>query len=965
MVSIGFICERLKAFILHSYVQRGRERTKVSQIHLMRYMELSLNLLLCIILCIIFSTSSSSLPPLCHDNERTALLQFKLSFSLSEAASRGPLAHPKTKTWNSTGEGGNCCQWDGIECDVKSGHVVTLDLRSSFLYGFINPNSTIFNLVHLQILDLSDNNFKYSPIPPALGSLTELKYLNLSYSSFYGVVPIELSRLSKLISLVLYMNIDTTLEASLLKLNEAGLVTLIHNLTSLEILGLSQVQISTRLPTILSNSTRLKILSLGDCGLYGQVPEGIFMLPSLQCLSLTRNGGLVGSLPEFRNSSNLQELHLARTGFSGQIPHSINYLDSLVNLDIRNCSFQGQIPNSLGDLTKLSHIDLSFNKFSGQIPNSFANLTRLSYFNLRNNQLTGDIPSYMGNLSALNLVRLAKNAFTGAVEFDLLFSNLTQLTFLELSDVDVIVGRAGSHSSDIFPQFSILLLASCNLHELPGFLSIQRNLEVLSLRGNKISGPIPGWFCNVSRESLLLLCLRQNLLTGFPEGCSPLPWVNLKALQLKFNKITSSLLPPPSSSLSIYNVANNQLEGEISPLICKATSLNILDLSGNFLSGKIPRCLGNLSNTLVFLNLSGNNLHGTIPKTFPKTTCRLQYLYLSNNQLQGEVPTSLSNCPSLEVLDLASNQINGTFPDSLGDLPQLQGLLLGSNRLNGQIEFQSANVFPKLRILDLSSNSFTGPLPQKIFSLPAIVSAGQKNASYEEIVVFSASLTSFTSHAHLEFSISITYKGKVTSYSKVLNIFAAIDLSNNRFVGTIPESIGNLVGLQSLNLSYNYFTSAIPRSIASLSNIEVMDLSHNMLSGEIPQQLVGLTMLAMFNVSYNNLTGTIPQGNQFNTFENDSFAGNSGLCGFPLSALCGGSGAHHSVSASLSKEEGDEDSWTLVDWIIISLGYVAGLVVGMIFGRILTGKYHEWFVETFGRSRQKKKRRSKAVNRSP
>ncbi|GAB2269817.1 hypothetical protein Dimus_004735 [Dionaea muscipula] len=771
-------------------------------------MELSLNLLLCIILCIIFSTSSSSLAPLCHDNERTALLQFKLSFSLSKSASGGPLAHPKTKTWNSTGEGGNCCQWDGIECDVKSGHVVTLDLRSSFLYGFINPNSTIFNLVHLQILDLSDNNFKYSLIPPALGSLIELKYLNLSYSSFYGVVPTELSRLSKLISLVLYMNINKTSRASLLKLNEAGLVTLIHNLTSLEILGLSQVQISARVPTILSNSTRLTSLYLRQCGFYGQVPE----------------------------------------------------------------------------------------------------------------------------------------------------------------DVDVIVGRAGSqYSSDIFPQFSALDLINCSLHEFPGFLRIQRNLESLSLQGNKISGPIPGWFCNVTRESLLDLDLRENSLTGFPEGCSPLPWVNLNSLYLDDNKITSSLLPPPLSSLSAYTVAGNQLGGEISPLICKATSLNMLDLSSNGLSGRIPPCLGDLGSTLISLNLAKNNLCGTIPDTFPKT-CPLLYLHLSNNQLQGEVPRSLSNCPSLELLDLASNQINGTFPDWLGDLPQLQGLLLGSNRLNGQIEFQSPNLFPKLRILDLSGNSFIGPLPQKIFSLLAIVSAaaGQKDASYVATsfgIELSKSLG--TTVTTFEFSITITYKGNIISFDKVLNIFTAVDLSNNRFVGTIPESIGNLVGLQSLNLSYNNFTGAIPRSITSLSNIEVMDLSHNMLSGEIPQQLAGLTSLEIFNVSYNNLIGTIPQGNQFNTFENDSFAGNTGLCGFPLSALCGGSGAHHSVSASPSEEEGDEDSGTLVDWIIISLGYLAGLVVGMIFGRILTGKYHEWFVETFGRSRRQKKRRSKPVNRSP
>ncbi|GAB4841232.1 hypothetical protein Ancab_039688 [Ancistrocladus abbreviatus] len=186
----------------------------------------------------------------------------------------------------------------------------------------------------------------------------------------------------------------------------------------------------------------------------------------------------------------------------------------------------------------------------------------------------------------------------------------------------------------------------------------------------------------------------------------------------------------------------------------------------------------------------------------------------------------------------------------------------------------------------------------------------------------------------------------------------SLDLSKNEFVGKIPESIGNLIGLQALNLSYNNFTGSMPRSLANLDNLESLDLSCNLLLGEIPQQLTQLTFLEIFNVSYNHLNGSIPQGNQFSTFRNDSFEGNTGLCGNPLSSKCGESKAQSPPQPHRHSYDGkDEESSTLVDWIIISMGYLSGLVVGVILGHIFTGRYHEWFVDMLGRRGLRNKRK--------
>ncbi|PON56462.1 LRR domain containing protein [Parasponia andersonii] len=79
--------------------------------------------------------------------------------------------------------------------------------------------------------------------------------------------------------------------------------------------------------------------------------------------------------------------------------------------------------------------------------------------------------------------------------------------------------------------------------------------------------------------------------------------------------------------------------------------------------------------------------------------------------------------------------------------------------------------------------------------------------------------------------------------------YSVIDLSNNRFRGRIPDSIGDLRYLITLNCSRNSFDSLIPLSMGSLTELEFLDLSANKLSGRIPEELVNL---------YNQLSGLIP-----------------------------------------------------------------------------------------------------------
>ena len=83
--------------------------------------------------------------------------------------------------------------------------MVSLDLSNGSLYGSINSSSSLFQLVHLQKLNLAYNNFNHSEIPIGVGWLSKLTDLNLSCFGFLGEIP-EILQLSKLVSLDLYSN---------------------------------------------------------------------------------------------------------------------------------------------------------------------------------------------------------------------------------------------------------------------------------------------------------------------------------------------------------------------------------------------------------------------------------------------------------------------------------------------------------------------------------------------------------------------------------------------------------------------------------------------------------------------------------------------------------------------------------------------------------------------------------------
>ena len=146
-----------------------------------------------IVLCLLLSSTpaatsvdSSTLNRSCIADERAALLSVKAS-----------LLDPNN--YLSSWQGENCCSWKGVRCSAKTGHVVKLNLRgvnSEKIGGEISYS--LVNLQQLRYLDLSYNYLYGVQIPEFLGSMSSLRYLNLSYTFLYGRIPPQLGNLTKL-----------------------------------------------------------------------------------------------------------------------------------------------------------------------------------------------------------------------------------------------------------------------------------------------------------------------------------------------------------------------------------------------------------------------------------------------------------------------------------------------------------------------------------------------------------------------------------------------------------------------------------------------------------------------------------------------------------------------------------------------------------------------------------------------
>ncbi|CAL9042494.1 unnamed protein product [Musa banksii] len=313
----------------------------------------------------------------CIESERRALLDIR-----SDMYDSGEIF----STWI----GEDCCRWRGVACDNTTSHVIKLDLhypytRHSYtdywdddddIYfmlkemGASKVNPALRDLKHLKYLDLSMNNFFGSHIPHMIASLVHLEYLNLSNGMFDGLIPPQLGNLSNL---------------HYLDLGGCG----VNDLRADDLDWLS------RIPS-------LKYVDMSSVNL-SKATNWLHQVNSIPSLEVLRLSFTLGAL------SNLKELYLLDDRLEGEIFGMImNVSSRLKHLDLSWNSLSGDIGQILRSLGSLEYLALDYNNFNGDIREMVKNApSSLQYLSLRFNHITGEIPQNVKNLTNLEYLNLS------------------------------------------------------------------------------------------------------------------------------------------------------------------------------------------------------------------------------------------------------------------------------------------------------------------------------------------------------------------------------------------------------------------------------------------------------------------------------------------------------------------------------------------------------------------------------
>ena len=257
---------------------------------------------------------------------------------------------------------------------------------------------------------------------------------------------------------------------------------------------------------------------------------------------------------------------------------------------------------------------------------------------------------------------------------------------------------------------------------------------------------------------------------------------------------------------------------------------------------------------VALISLEFNNLNGTIPYEIDGLV-KLESISLVGTGIYGTLPPTMGNLTNLKLFQLGLTGVGGSIPDSIKKMQSLNRLWMPWNALSGQVPATALSELKELEFLGLWSNMLTGPLPSfnpQIQDLRDIeVNDNMFTGTIPESIYDMASMEILDLSSNLDLNGSISTKiGQLADLWK-------LNLKSNNLSGTLCSEFGSVTKLELMLLDDNELSGNIPSTLGLLYRLGYLQLQNNSLEGTVPIDLSTLSSLAALNLEHNMLTGDL------------------------------------------------------------------------------------------------------------
>ena len=233
-------------------------------------------------------------------------------------------------------------------------------------------------------------------------------------------------------------------------------------------------------------------------------------------------------------------------------------------------------------------------------------------------------------------------------------------------------------------------------------------------------------------------------------------------------------------------------------------------------------------------------------------------IWLSGNRLTGDIPKELANIPNLNSLWVHDNDLGCVPPPLVPTLPTPETVA------GVELPHYGPTICPALsndEAIDACSNGIAVPEPALN---PGLVDDCAALLTAREILIGNYDRSDNKPLIDWRVDVAVSEWDGVTVSGSPARVrgLAVKTVSGGRgpLIGTIPPELGLLSKLEVLDLGDGHWLSGpVPGELGRLSALKFLNLSNNPLSGPIPAELGALSNLEFLWVENHCLSGSIPR----------------------------------------------------------------------------------------------------------